>query len=144
MTSETGLLSEEEYYKILDHAKTLGTQLTVALIFDGVRVKELLDIKPEDIKIVDNNAVIIGQGNKLRYILLKNTNMPLDWPPRQTQRGIVDLLAEVTLEALLRRLTPHDIRKSGAFHRRHQPEELQAYRLGHKFQKISETKEEKA
>jgi len=132
MTQQPRLLSEEDYYLVLECAKTLGEKLAIALIYNGIRVKELLKIKPENIEIIDSHAILVKYDNTARYIILRDINPPLDWPPHSTQRGIAEMIAQLTLETLHERVNPHVIRKSGAFARRNYPEWRQAYLLGHK------------
>ena len=135
------LLNYDDLEKILiipDTTKFLGKRnaLILELLYStGVRVSELVNIKLNDIDLSEEKILILGKGNKERYVLFgsKAKEKMLDYLKEKTDdspylivnrygnkitdRGIRKILDSIILEASLSyKISPHTLRHTFATH----------------------------
>ena len=95
------------------------------LFYSGIRVSELVNIKHHDWE--NHHLIVLGKGNKVRYIFLPNWLAQLFTPYRQdylftnqqgnkiTREYVVKLLRKRTkLTGIKKKITPHTFRRSFA------------------------------
>ena len=134
-------LNYDEIEKILsipDTTTFLGKRnaLILELLYStGIRVSELVNIKLNDIDLSEEKILILGKGNKERYVLFgskakekildylseKTDNSPYlivnRYGNKITDRGIRKILDSIILEASLSyKISPHTLRHTFATH----------------------------
>ena len=134
-------LNYDEIEKILSTPDTttfLGKRnaLILELLYStGIRVSELVNIKLNDIDLSEEKILILGKGNKERYVLFgnkakqkildylseKTDNSPYlivnRYGNKITDRGIRKILDSIILEASLSyKISPHTLRHTFATH----------------------------
>ena len=128
----------EKILSIPDTTTFLGKRnaLILELLYStGVRVSELVNIKLNDIDLSEEKILILGKGNKERYVLFgskakekildylkeKTDNSPYlivnRYGNKITDRGIGKILDSIILEASLSyKISPHTLRHTFATH----------------------------
>lgn len=128
----------EKILSIPDTTTFLGKRnaLILELLYStGVRVSELVNIKLNDIDLSEEKILILGKGNKERYVLFgskakekildylkeKTDNSPYlivnRYGNKITDRGIRKILDSIILEASLSyKISPHTLRHTFATH----------------------------
>ncbi|MEM1535089.1 MAG: tyrosine-type recombinase/integrase [Candidatus Pacearchaeota archaeon] len=127
------VLSRDEISKMISAAKTKKSALIIKMLYyTGMRVSELVNMKPSALDLEKGEAVIIGKGNKERRIFLpsKLREELKEWlSARQgwayvfskekplTARNIQKILSKLAKSLGLRKkVTPHKLRHSYATH----------------------------
>lgn len=129
----------EKILSIPDTTTLLGKRdiLILELLYStGVRVSELVNIKLQDIDMIENKILILGKGKKERYVLFgnkakqklndyldKRKNIECDYliinryGKNITDRSIRKILDKILLEASLSyKISPHTLRHTFATH----------------------------
>lgn len=128
------VLSAQEITDLIDSAKFVKTQIIVKLLYSsGLRVSELVNLKPNDLDLINNIGwVRKGKGAKDRIFkiaesLLKQIQKYLDKNPDNkylfskdkplTTRNIQILIKKLAEKAKIhKKVTPHTLRHSFATH----------------------------
>lgn len=129
----------EKILNIPDTTTFLGKRdaLILELLYStGVRVSELVNIKLKDVDLIENKILILGKGNKERYVLFgrkakqkisdyleSRNDMTSDYliinryGKNITDRAIRKMLDKILLEASLSyKISPHTLRHTFATH----------------------------
>ena len=120
----------EKILSIPDTTTFLGKRnaLILELLYStGVRVSELVNIKLNDIDLSEEKILILGKGNKERYVLFgskakeKTDDSPYlivnRYGNKITDRGIRKILDSIILDASLSyKISPHTLRHTFATH----------------------------
>ena len=125
-------LTIEEVYMLIEECETTLERLIILLLFKtGIRVSELINIKSNDLNIIDLSIKIHGKGNKERFVLFDsevkdllidyfNENRIIDYlfikdQKRITRFYVYELLQKLKEKAHIdKKVYPHILRHSFA------------------------------
>ncbi len=127
------VLTKEEVKKLIDAAETKKSKLIVSLLYSsGLRVSELVNLKPEDINFEDKiGKVRKGKGSKDRIFILsekianeikeylkkRNNAYVFSESKPLTTRNIQKIVKNLSKKAgINRKVSPHTLRHSFATH----------------------------
>ena len=125
------VLTKEEVKLLIEHAKTLKTELIIKMLYSsGIRVSELVNLKWTNINSDNTGWVRGGKGQKDRMIIISNSLVEelksLKQDSEYVFRGRNGALSTKNIQKLIRttaktagiqkRVTPHTLRHSFATH----------------------------
>jgi len=127
------VLSQEEIAKIINAAETEKSKLMIkTLYYTGLRVSELVNLKPENIDFENSQLIVVGKGNKQRRVILneKLKQELKQWIENHrdykflfskeaplTTRNIQKILSKISFKlGIKKQVTPHKLRHSFATH----------------------------
>ncbi len=128
------VLSKDEVFKLINSAETRKSRLILSLLYSsGLRVSELVNLKPQDINFSENTGWVRGgKGSKDRMFILSN-NLREDLQEYMkkrndakylfsqieplTTRNVQKIVKHVRTRAdIQKKVTPHTLRHSFATH----------------------------
>lgn len=145
----------ETIFQIPDQKTFLGLRnaLILELLYStGVRVSELVNIKLSDIDLINKRIIVLGKGNKERYVLfgkacsdlltkyLQELNIQSDYllvnknGKPLTDRGVRYIIDDIVKKSALKlKISPHTLRHTFATHLLNEGAELKSVQelLGH-------------
>jgi len=127
------VLNKDEIDAVIKAAETKKSELMIRLLyFTGLRVSELVNLKPGDVDFEQSQIRVIGKGNKERRVLLpqgikeklkdyienhQNQVYIFSKDKPLTPRNIQKILTKIAQKLeLKKKLTPHKLRHSFATH----------------------------
>ena len=158
-------LSYNEIEDIIDESSNdikngIRNKLIIELLYStGIRVSEVVNIKVKDIDLVDNKILVLGKGNKERYVLVGSVLKELlkeyldirvsnseflivnKYGKQISTRSIESIIKKVVkVKGIKNKVTPHTIRHTFATHMLNEGADLKVVQelLGHENLKTTE------
>lgn len=134
-------------------------KLIIEILYStGIRVSELVNIKVKDIDFYNNQILILGKGNKERYVIFGNTLKDMlkeyisiksdseylitnKYNKKMSTRSIEEIVKKIVkIDGIKNKVTPHTIRHTFATHMLNEGADLRVVQelLGHENLKTTE------
>ena len=131
---------------------SLRDKLIIEILYStGIRVSELVNIKVKDIDFYNNQILILGKGNKERYVIFGNTLKDMlkeyisiksdseylitnKYNKKMSTRSIEEIVKKIVkIDGIKNKVTPHTIRHTFATHMLNEGADLRVVQelLGH-------------
>lgn len=138
---------------------SLRDKLIIEILYStGIRVSELVNIKVKDIDFYNNQILILGKGNKERYVIFGNTLKDMlkeyisiksdskylitnKYNKKMSTRSIEEIVKKIVkIDGIKNKVTPHTIRHTFATHMLNEGADLRVVQelLGHENLKTTE------
>ena len=138
---------------------SLRDKLIIEILYStGIRVSELVNIKVKDIDFYNNQILILGKGNKERYVIFGNTLKDMlkeyisiksdseylitnKYNKKMSTRSIEEIVKKIVkIDGIKNKVTPHTIRHTFATHMLNEGADLRVVQelLGHENLKTKE------
>ena len=138
---------------------SLRDKLIIETLYStGIRVSELVNIKVKDIDFYNNQILILGKGNKERYVIFGNTLKDMlkeyisiksdseylitnKYNKKMSTRSIEEIVKKIVkIDGIKNKVTPHTIRHTFATHMLNEGADLRVVQelLGHENLKTTE------
>ena len=138
---------------------SLRDKLIIEILYStGIRVSELVNIKVKDIDFYNNQILILGKGNKERYVIFCNTLKDMlkeyisiksdseylitnKYNKKMSTRSIEEIVKKIVkIDGIKNKVTPHTIRHTFATHMLNEGADLRVVQelLGHENLKTTE------
>lgn len=138
---------------------SLRDKLIIEILYStGIRVSELVNIKVKDIDFYNNQILILGKGNKERYVIFGNTLKDMlkeyisiksdseylitnKYNKKMSTRSIEEIVKKIVkIDGIKNKVTPHTIRHTFATHMLNEGAGLRVVQelLGHENLKTTE------
>ena len=138
---------------------SLRDKLIIEILYStGIRVSELVNIKVKDIDFYNNQILILGKGNKERYVIFGNTLKDMlkeyisiksdseylitnKYNKKMSTRSIEEIVKKIAkIDGIKGKVTPHTIRHTFATHMLNEGADLRVVQelLGHENLKTTE------
>lgn len=138
---------------------SLRDKLIIEVLYStGIRVSELVNIKVKDIDFYNNQILILGKGNKERYVIFGNTLKDMlkeyisikndseylitnKYNKKMSTRSIEEIVKKIVkIDGIKNKVTPHTIRHTFATHMLNEGADLRVVQelLGHENLKTTE------
>ena len=138
---------------------SLRDKLIIEILYStGIRVSELVNIKVKDIDFYNNQILILGTGNKERYVIFGNTLKDMlkeyisiksdseylitnKYNKKMSTRSIEEIVKKIVkIDGIKNKVTPHTIRHTFATHMLNEGADLRVVQelLGHENLKTTE------
>lgn len=138
---------------------SLRDKLIIEILYStGIRVSELVNIKLKDIDFYNNQILILGKGNKERYVIFGNTLKDMlkeyisiksdseylitnKYNKKMSTRSIEEIVKKIVkIDGIKNKVTPHTIRHTFATHMLNEGADLRVVQelLGHENLKTTE------
>ena len=138
---------------------SLRDKLIIEILYStGIRVSELVNIKVKDIDFYNNQILILGKGNKERYVIFGNTLTDMlkeyisiksdseylitnKYNKKMSTRSIEEIVKKIVkIDGIKNKVTPHTIRHTFATHMLNEGADLRVVQelLGHENLKTTE------
>ena len=138
---------------------SLRDKLIIEILYStGIRVSELVNIKVKDIDFYNNQILILGKGNKERYVIFGNTLKDMlkeyisiksdseylitnKYNKKMSTRSIEEIVKKIVkIDGIKNKVTPHTIRHTFATHMLNEGADLKVVQelLGHENLKTTE------
>lgn len=138
---------------------SLRDKLIIEILYStGIRVSELVNINVKDIDFYNNQILILGKGNKERYVIFGNTLKDMlkeyisikndseylitnKYNKKMSTRSIEEIVKKIVkIDGIKNKVTPHTIRHTFATHMLNEGADLRVVQelLGHENLKTTE------
>ena len=138
---------------------SLRDKLIIEILYStGIRVSELVNIKVKDMDFYNNQILILGKGNKERYVIFGNTLKDMlkeyisikrdseylitnKYNKKMSTRSIEEIVKKIVkIDGIKNKVTPHTIRHTFATHMLNEGADLRVVQelLGHENLKTTE------
>ena len=138
---------------------SLRDKLIIEILYStGIRISELVNIKVKDIDFYNNQILILGKGNKERYVIFGNTLKDMlkeyisiksdseylitnKYNKKMSTRSIEEIVKKIVkIDGIKNKVTPHTIRHTFATHMLNEGADLRVVQelLGHENLKTTE------